>query len=94
MSITNNLLNILNETQLMKDKIFTEQLTITNINLSNSDVNKLEKINKTTSANIEIMNRRIDFLILKLINLFIFLFQNKDETKDKILTFGHVYNLK
>jgi hypothetical protein len=94
MSITNNLLNILNETQLMKDKIFTEQLTITNINLSNSDVKKLEKINKTTSANIEIMNRRIDFLILKLINLFIFLFQNKNETKDKLLTLGHVYNLK
>jgi hypothetical protein len=48
-----------------------------NINLSNSDLIKLENINKTMSANIELMNKRVDFLILKLINLVIFLFQNK-----------------
>lgn len=52
---------------------------LTNIILSNSDLEKLKIINKTMSANIEAMNKRVDFLILKLINLFIFLFQNKNE---------------
>jgi hypothetical protein len=44
-----------------------------NINLSNNDLKKLEILNKTMSANIETMNKRVDFLILKLIKLFLFL---------------------
>jgi len=78
MSLTNNLLNT--------------QPTIININLSNSDVIKLETINKNMSANIEIMNKRVDFLILKLINLLNFLFQNKNE--NELLTFNPSYKLK
>jgi hypothetical protein len=63
-----------------------------NINLSNNDLKKLEILNKTMSANIELMNKRVDFLILKLINLFIFLFQNKNE--NELLTFDSIYRLK
>ena len=62
-----------------------------NINLSNNDLKKLEILNKTMSANIELMNKRVDFLILKLINLFIFLFQNKNE--NELLTFDSIYRL-
>jgi hypothetical protein len=61
-----------------------------NINLSNNDLKKLEILNKTMLANIELMNKRVDFLILKLINLVIFLFQNKNE----LLTFDSIYRLK
>lgn len=91
---TNNLLKLLNETHLITERIFSEQVNtnIININLSNSDVEKLKTINKTMSANIESMNKRVDFLILKLINLCIFLFQNKNKTE--LLTFDHVYKLK
>jgi hypothetical protein len=67
-------------------------MTLININLSNSDVKKLETINKTMSVNIEQMNKRVDFLILKLINLFIYLFQNKNE--NDLLTFNPIYKLK
>jgi hypothetical protein len=63
-----------------------------NINLSNNDLKKLEILNKTMSANIELMNKRVDFLILKLINLVIFLFQNKN--KNELLTFDSIYRLK
>jgi hypothetical protein len=76
MSLTNNLVNT--------------QPTLINVNLSNSDLIKLEIINKTMSANIETMNKRVDFLILKLIKLFLFLFQNKNES----LTFDDIYKLK
>jgi hypothetical protein len=65
---------------------------LTNIILSNSDLEKLKIINKTMSANIEAMNKRVDFLILKLINLFIFLFQNKNE--NELLTFDSIHKLK
>ena len=67
-----------------------------NINLSNNDLKKLEILNKTMSANIETMNKRVDFLILKLINLLIFLFQNKNKNKNKneLLTFDSIYRLK
>jgi hypothetical protein len=77
MSLTNNLLNT--------------QPAIININLSNSDLKKLEIINSTMSANIEIMNKRVDFLILKLINLFIFLFKNNE---NELLPFNPTYKLK
>ena len=68
------------------------QPTPININLSNSDLKKLETINKTMSANIESMNKRVDFLILKLINLFIFLFQNNNE--NDLLACNPIYKLK
>ena len=80
MSLTNNLLNT--------------QPNIININLSNSDVKKLETINKTMSANIEQINKRVDFLILKLINLFIFLFQNKNKNENELVSFNPIYKLK
>ena len=75
---TNNLLNT--------------QPTLININLSNSDLEKLKTINKTMSANIESMNKRVDFLIFKLINLFIFLFQDKNE--NDLLACNPIYKLK
>jgi len=61
------------------------QPNITNIVITNSDLIKLETINKNMSANIEILNKRVDFLILKLINLIIFLFQNKNKNKNKYI---------
>ena len=94
---TNNLLKLLNETHLITERIFSEQVNtnLININLSNSDVEKLKTINKTMSANIESMNKRVDFLILKLINLCIFLFQNKNNTNDLLtFDFANVYKLK
>ena len=91
---TNNLLKLLNETHLITERIFSEQVNtnLININLSNSDVEKLKTINKTMSANIESMNKRVDMLIFKLIELLMFLFQTKNKTE--LLTFDHVYKLK
>lgn len=66
------------------------QPTITNIVMTNSDLIKLETINKNMSLVIEKFNKRVDFLILKLIHLIIFLFQNKNE----LLTFDSIYKLK
>jgi len=82
MSLINNLLNT--------------QPTITNIVLTNADLSKLETINKTMSTNIEMLNKRVEFLILKLINLIIFLFQNKNKYKNKneLLTFDPICKLK
>jgi hypothetical protein len=71
-----------------------KQSPITNINLSISDLEKLEIFNKTMSTNIAQMNKRVDFLILKLINLFIFLFNNKYENENELLTFDLVHRLK
>jgi len=72
-----------------------KQSPIININLSNSDLKKLEIINKSMSANIEIMNKRVDFFILKLINLFIFLFKNKNKNNEnELLPFNPAYELK
>jgi hypothetical protein len=63
------------------NNLLNTQPAITNIIMTNADLSKLETINKTMSANIEILNKRVDFLILKLINLIIFLFQNKNKNK-------------
>jgi len=71
-----------------------KQSPIVNINLSNSDLEKLEIFNKIMSTNIAQMNKRVDFLILKLINLFIFLFNNKYENENELLTFDPVHKLK
>jgi hypothetical protein len=76
----------------LTNSLINTQSTLININLSNNDLKKLEILNKTMSANIELMNKRVDFLILKLINLVIFLFQNKN--KNELLTFDSIYRLK
>jgi len=73
----------------LTNSLINTQPTLININLSNNDLKKLEILNKTMSANIELMNKRVDFLILKLINLLIFLFQNKNE--NQLLAFDHIY---
>jgi len=73
----------------LTNSLINTQPTLININLSNNDLKKLEILNKTISANIELMNKRVDFLILKLIKLFLFLFQNKNE--NQLLTFDHIY---
>jgi hypothetical protein len=73
----------------LTNSLINTQPTLININLSNNDLKKLEILNKTMSANIELMNKRVDFLILKLIKLFLFLFQNKNE--NQLLTFDHIY---
>jgi len=67
------------------NNLLNTQSAITNIILTNADVRKLEIINKTMSTNIEILNKRVDFLILKLINLIIFLFQNKNIYSNELL---------
>ena len=67
------------------NNLLNTQSAITNIILTNADVRKLEIINKTMSANIEILNKRVDLLILKLINLIIFLFQNKNIYSNELL---------
>ena len=76
----------------LTNSLINTQPTLININLSNNDLKKLEIFNKTMSTNIELMNKRVDFLILKLINLLIFLFQNKN--KNELLTFDSIYRLK
>ena len=105
MSVTNNLFNILNEAQLMRQKVFGENLALTNMNLTNMnltnmnltnmnltnvDISKLETINNTMANNIEIMNNKVDILIFKLIKLFMFLFQ--ELRKDQELTIDYVCN--
>ena len=95
MSVTNNLFNILNEAQLMRQKVFGENLALTNMNLTNMnltnvDISKLETINNTMANNIEIMNNKVDILIFKLIKLFMFLFQ--ELRKDQELTIDYVSN--
>ena len=86
---TNNLLKLLNETHLITERIFSEQVNtnLININLSNSDVEKLKTINKTMSANIETMNKRVDMLIFKLLELLMFLFKTKTKNNNDLLTF-------
>ena len=51
----------------LTNSLINTQPTLININLSNNDLKKLEIFNKTMSTNIELMNKRVDFLILKLI---------------------------
>jgi hypothetical protein len=67
------------------NNLLNTQPAITNIIMTNADLSKLETINKTMSANIEILNKRVDFLILKLINLINFLFQNKNKYSNELL---------
>jgi hypothetical protein len=74
MSIASNLNNIL---MLAQQNILLKNVELTNITLTNSNIHSFEAMNKTMSNNIEILNKRVDILILKLIHLFIFLFEDK-----------------
>lgn len=74
MSITSNLINIL---MLAQQNIVLKNVELTNITLTNSNIQSFETMNKTMANNIELLNKRVDVLILKLIHLFIFLFEDK-----------------
>ena len=74
MSLTNNLINIL---MLAQQNILLKNVELTNITLTNSNIKSFETMNKTMATNIELLNKRVYILILKLINLFIFLFKDK-----------------
>jgi hypothetical protein len=74
MSIASNLNNIL---MLAQQNILLKNVELTNITLTNSNIHSFEAMNKTMSNNIQLLNKRVDILILKLIHLFIFLFEDK-----------------
>ena len=74
MSIASNFNNIL---MLAQQNILLKNVELTNITLTNSNIHSFEAMNKTMSNNIELLNKRVDILILKLIHLFIFLFEDK-----------------
>jgi hypothetical protein len=74
MSITSNLINIL---VLAQQNILLKNADLTNITLTNSNIQRFETMNKTMAYNIELLNKRVDVLIIKLINLLLFLFETK-----------------
>ena len=74
MSITSNLINIL---VLAQQNILLKNADLTNITLTNANIQSFETVNKTMAYNIELLNKRIDVLIIKLINLVLFLFEDK-----------------
>jgi hypothetical protein len=74
MSLTSNLINIL---VLAQQNILLKNADLTNITLTNSNIQRFETMNKTMAYNIELLNKRVDVLIIKLINLVLFLFETK-----------------
>ena len=74
MSLTSNLINIL---MLAQQNILLKNVELTNIRLTNSNIHSFETMNKTMATNIQLLNKRVDVLILKLIHLLIFLFEDK-----------------
>ena len=74
MSLTSNLINIL---VLAQQNILLKNVELTNIRLTNSNIHSFETMNKTMATNIQLLNKRVDILILKLIHLLIFLFEDK-----------------
>jgi hypothetical protein len=74
MSITSNLINIL---VLAQQNILLKNADLTNITLTNANIQSFETMNKTMAYNIELLNKRVDVLIIKLINLLLFLFEDK-----------------
>ena len=74
MSLTSNLINIL---VLAQQNILLKNVELTNIRLTNSNIHSFEAMNKTMAANIQLLNKRVDILILKLIHLLIILFEDK-----------------
>lgn len=74
MSLTSNLINIL---MLAQQNILLKNVELTNITLTDSNIHSFEAMNKTMAFNIELLNKRVDILIIRLINLFIFLIEDK-----------------
>jgi hypothetical protein len=74
MSLTSNLINIL---VLAQQNILLKNADLTNITLTNSNIQSFEAMNKTMEYNIELLNKRVDVLIIKLINLVLFLIEDK-----------------
>ena len=74
MSLSSNIHNIL---CIAKQHILLKNAELTNITLTDSNIRSFETMNKTMANNIELLNKRVDFLILKLIHLFVFLFEDK-----------------
>jgi len=74
MSITSNLINIL---VLAQQNILLKNADLTNITLTNANIQSFETMNKTMEYNIKLLNKRVDVLIIKLINLLLFLFETK-----------------
>lgn len=74
MSLTSNLINIL---MLAQQNIILKNVELTNIRLTDSNIHSFEAMNKTMAANIQLLNKRVDILILKLIHLLIILFEDK-----------------
>jgi len=74
MSITSNLINIL---VLAQQNILLKNADLTNITLTNANIQSFETMNKTMAYNIELLNKRVDVLIIKLINLVLFLIETK-----------------
>jgi len=74
MSLTSNLINIL---VLAQQNILLKNADLTNIRLTNSNIQSFETMNKTMAYNIELLNKRVDILIIRLINLLLFLFEDK-----------------
>jgi len=74
MSLTSNFINIL---MLAQQNIILKNADLTNIRLTNSNIHSFEAMNKTMANNIELLNKRVDILIIRLINLFIFLIEDK-----------------
>jgi len=74
MSLTSNLINIL---MLAQQNIILKNVELTNIRLTDSNIHRFEAMNKTMATNIQLLNKRVDILILKLIHLLIILFEDK-----------------
>jgi hypothetical protein len=77
MSLTSNLINIL---VLAQQNILLKNADLTNITLTNANIQSFETMNKTMAYNIELLNKRVDVLIIKLINLLIFLIEDKHKS--------------
>ena len=60
-----------------QQNILLKNVELTNITLTNSNIKSFETMNKTMATNIELLNKRVDILILKLIHLLIILFEDK-----------------
>jgi hypothetical protein len=74
MSLTSNFINIL---MLAQQNILLKNADLTNIRLTNSNIHSFEAMNKTMANNIQLLNKRVDILIIKLINLLLFLIEDK-----------------
>jgi hypothetical protein len=62
---------------LAQQNIVLKNVELTNITLTDSNIHSFEAMNKTMALNIELLNKRVDILIIRLINLFIFLIEDK-----------------